>query len=111
MGPPIDPGALGPGGVTPSSPGPADPLGGFIYRPTVVFTTADGHEVTATSTTGTNPRPGKVGDGVTVYYDPRNPERVQVSSTRRVRSCVETAFIVLGAPFGVIGVAILISSH
>jgi hypothetical protein len=34
-----------------------------------------------------------------------------VSSTRRVRGCVETGFIVLGAPFVVIGLVILISSH
>jgi hypothetical protein len=107
MGPPVDPGALGPGGVQPSLPEP----GGFIYRPTVQFTTADGQHVTATSTTGTNPRPGKAGDTVTVYYDPRNPEQVQVSSTRRVRGCVETGFIVLGTPFVVIGVAILLASR
>lgn len=111
MGPPIDPGALGAGGVQPSVPGPGGPLGGFIYRPTVEFTTADGQEVRATSTTGTNPHPGKVGDTVTVYYDPRDPHRVQVSSTRRVRGCVETGFIVLGAPFVVVGVAILLSTH
>lgn len=78
MGPPIDPGALGQGGVQPTSPAPANPLRGFIYRPAVVFTTRDGREVRATSTTGTNPRPGKVGDVVTVFYDPSDPQRVQV---------------------------------
>jgi hypothetical protein len=111
MDPPVDPGALGPGGAQPSVPGAGDPPGGFIYRPTVEFTTAGGQEVRATSTTGTNPHPGRVGGTVTVYYDPRDPERVQVSSTRRVRGCVETGFIVLGAPFVVIGLVILISSH
>jgi Protein of unknown function (DUF3592) len=111
MGPPIDPGALGQGGVQPASPGLADPLRGIIYRPTVVFTTPDGREVRATSTTGTNPRSGKVGDAVTVYYDPNDPQRVQVSSTRRVRTCVETGFIVLGTPFVVVGVAILLAAH
>jgi hypothetical protein len=111
MGPPIDPGALDPGGMQPSVPGPGDSLLGFVYRPTVVFTTADGQEVKATSRTGTNPRPGKVGDSVTVYYDPGDPQRVQVSSARRVRSCIEIAFIVLGTPFVVVGVAILLTAH
>jgi hypothetical protein len=107
--PPIDPGPLT--GDTPVVPASDSALTGFVYRPTVVFTTADGTQVRATSRTGTNPRPGKVGDVVTVYYDPRNPQRVQVSSTRRVRGCIETGFILMGAPVAAIGIAILIAAH
>lgn len=109
MDPTIDPGPVG--AEQPAMPGIGSTLTGFVYRPTVVFTTADGTQVRATSRTGTNPRPGKVGDVVTVYYDPRNPQRVQVSSTRRVRGCIETGFILMGAPVAVIGIAILVAAH
>jgi Protein of unknown function (DUF3592) len=107
--PPIDPGPLA--GEQPMMPTAGSALSGFVYRPTVVFTTADGTQVRATSRTGTNPRPGKVGDIVTVYYDPRNPQRVQVASVRRVRGCVETGFILMGAPVAAIGIAILLAAH
>jgi hypothetical protein len=46
-----------------------------------------------------------------VYYDPHNPQRVQVSSTRRVRGCIETGFILMGAPVAAIGIVILIAAH
>jgi hypothetical protein len=107
--PPIGPGPLT--GDAPLMPASGSTLAGFVYRPTVVFTTADGTQVRATSRTGTNPRPGNVGDVVTVYYDPHNPQRVQVSSTRRVRGCIETGFILMGAPVAAIGIVILIAAH
>lgn len=112
MGPPAGP-AVDP--LAQPSPdfslGPADQLRGIIYRPTVTFTTADGQQVTATSRAGTNPRPGKVGDTVTVHYDPHDPQHIQVSSTRRIRGCVETGFILIGAPCAAIGIAILLAAH
>ena len=64
--------------------------------PTVEFTTADGTPVLATSHIGTNPRPGKVGQTVTVMYDPRNPQRVRVGSVKRTAGCLEVAFLVFG---------------
>jgi hypothetical protein len=83
----------------------------IIYRPRVVFTTYEGTEVTATSRTGTNPRPGKVGDVVTVYYKPNDPQHVRVEAGRVQRTCVEVAFIVLGGVAAAIGIAVLISAH
>ena len=49
-----------------------------VYAPTVEFTTADGTTVRATPRIGTNPQQGRVGDTVTVFYDPRNPQKVRV---------------------------------
>lgn len=83
----------------------------IIYRPTVEFTTADGIPVRATSAAGSNPRPGSVGDLVTVHYDPRNPQRVRVdAATGRAGGCLETAVIVLGGMVAAIGIVVLIAA-
>lgn len=83
----------------------------IVYRPTVEFTTADGIPVRATSSVGSNPRHGNVGDLVTVHYDPRNPQRVRVdAATGRVGGCLETAFIVLGGVVAAIGIVVLVAA-
>ncbi len=94
-----------------SAPGP--PLtSGFVYRPTVVFTTRDGTEVRASSSIASNPKPGRVGDTVRVLYDPRNPQRVRLDSIRGRGTCLEVAFILIGGTFAVFGVAVLVlASH
>jgi Protein of unknown function (DUF3592) len=84
---------------------------GMVYMPTVEFTTADGTSVKATSHIGTNPRPGKVGDRVTVFYDPRNPERVRVQSGKATMTCMETAFMLFGGGVAALGILILIAAH
>jgi len=96
------PGGIGFGG----SPG-----GDMVYMPTVEFTTADGTPVRATSHIGTNPRPGKVGQTVTVMYDPRNPQRVRVGSVKRTAGCLEVAFLVFGGGVAALGIVILIAAH
>lgn len=104
------PGAVrGPGGLRFG--GSLSPGAGILYMPTVKFTTADGTPVTATSHLGTNPRPGKVGDTVTVLYDPGNPQRVRVGSVKRAATCVEVAFVLLGGAVATLGIIILIAAH
>ena len=84
---------------------------GPLYRPTIEFTTADGTQVTATSPFGANPRPGHVGDTVTMLYDPRNPQRVRVETQSRSVSCVEVAFMLFGAALAALGILILLASR
>lgn len=84
---------------------------GIVYMPTVEFTTADGTPVRATSHIGTNPRPGRVGDTVTVLYDPRNPKKVRVQSGKATYTCLELAFILFGGAVAALGIVILIAAH
>ena len=84
---------------------------GPLYRPTVQFTTADGTQVTATSPFGANPRPGHVGDSVTVLYDPRNPQRVRVETQSRSVGCMEVAFMLFGGGLAVLRILILLASR
>lgn len=83
----------------------------MVYMPTVEFTTADGTPVRATSNIGTNPRPGRVGDRVTVLYDPRNPQKVRVESGKATLSCLEVAFMLVGSAVAALGIVILIAAH
>lgn len=84
---------------------------GPLYRPTVEFTTAEGTQVTATSPFGTNPRPGHVGDSVTVLYDPRNPQRIRVETQSRWVGCMELAFMLFGGGLAALGILILLASR
>jgi hypothetical protein len=84
---------------------------GIIYQPTVTFTTSDGQEVTATSPYGSNPRPGKVGDSVTVLYDPRDPQRVRVETRGGVSGCLTGGFVALGGGMLALGIVILVSAR
>ncbi|MBV8998619.1 MAG: DUF3592 domain-containing protein [Solirubrobacterales bacterium] len=79
--------------------------------PTVEFTTADGTPVRATSNIGTNPRPGRVGESVTVLYDPRNPQKVRVQSGKAVFTCLEAAFLLVGGSVAALGIVILVAAH
>ena len=82
---------------------------GIVYMPTVEFTTVDGTPVRATSPIGTNPRPGRVGERVTVMYDPGNPQKVRVQSGKAVFSCLEIAFLLFGGAVAALGIIILIA--
>ena len=57
------------------------------------------------------PAAGQGGDTVTVHYDPHDPQHIQVSSTRKIRGCVETGFILIGAPVRPSGSPILLAAH
>ncbi|MBO0884632.1 MAG: DUF3592 domain-containing protein, partial [Mycobacterium sp.] len=83
---------------------------GIVYMPTVDFVTADGTPVRATSTIGTNPRPGRVGDTVTVLYDPGNPRKVRVQSGQATFTCLVAAFLLAGGAVAALGIMILIAT-
>lgn len=83
----------------------------MVYMPTVEFSTADGTPVRATPNIGTNLRPGRVGDTVTVRYDPRNPQKVRVQSGKAIFSCLEVAFVLFGGAVAALGIVILIAVH
>lgn len=83
----------------------------MVYMPTVEFTTADGTAVRATSRIGTNPRGGHVGDSVAVLYDPRNPQRVRVQSSRATMTCLEVGFMLFGGAVAALGILILLATH
>jgi hypothetical protein len=83
----------------------------MVSMPTVEFTTADGTAVRATSHIGTSPRPGRVGDEVTVLYDPRNPHKVRVQSGKATFTCLEVAFMLFGGGLAALGIVILIAAH
>lgn len=80
---------------------------GMVYRPTVRFTTAGGDTVEVESRTGTNPAPGKVGNVVTVRYDPADPRRFSLTTTARATGCVAWALILLGALIFVVAALVL----
>ncbi len=50
------------------------------YYPTVRFSTITGEEVAFVSEVGSNPAAHKVGDRVTVLYDPHHPEDARIRS-------------------------------
>jgi Protein of unknown function (DUF3592) len=85
--------------------------GGMQDFPTVEFTTADGTAVRATSHFGSNPRCGKVGETVSVLYDPGNPQRVRVDTPAGRGTCLELAFILMGIAVAALGIFILIASR
>lgn len=88
-----------------------DPVApGRIHRPRVAFVTLDGTPVTATARYGIDPRRGRIGDVVTVFYDPADPHRVRVRTARALGSCMEAAFFLSGLALAAMGVVILTSS-
>jgi len=83
----------------------------FVYRPTVEFNTPDGTSVRATSSIGTNPKSGKVGDSVTVLYDPRDPQHVRVASVAGRGTCLAVAFMLIGGAVAGLGIVVLLASR
>jgi hypothetical protein len=92
-------------------PASAPVMPGEMYRPIVVFETREGQAVRATSRIGANPRPGRVGDTVTVFYDPQEPQRVHVDVMRRRAACIGAAFILLGGVAAALGLAVLAAAR
>jgi hypothetical protein len=82
---------------------------GPVECPIVEFQTLAGEPVHAMARNGSSPRPGRVGDPITVYYKANKPESffAETGTSRRAAGCVEIAFIVLGAVFLVVGLEVL----
>lgn len=55
--------------------------GRISYAPVVQFTTAAGRTIRFTDRLGTNPPSNKVGDKVTVSYDPDDPEGARIAGS------------------------------
>ena len=70
-------------------------LSGRVFFPSVRFQTADGRTVEFENKLGTN-APPRVGERVTVLYDPERPEEAKVAFGSVVRRNV-MAFAVMGA--------------
>lgn len=81
-----------------ASPGDTVVAGGSgpLYYPVVAFTTGEGRPIRARSAFGANPAPGRVGDTVTVLYDPRDPHSFRLDRFAAGGGCVTAALLVAG---------------
>lgn len=76
------------------------------YYPSFEFTTSDGRVVTVRSTSGTNPPAHRIGERVRLWYDPENPEHMEIDSfAGRWRTVLVPGL--MGAIFATIGTALL----
>ncbi len=80
------------------------------YRPVVAFTTPDGREIEAESRFASNPAPARVGDPVRVFYDPKDPMRIQLDTAVGRGGCLAFGLIFVGAVLCAIGVVVLIAA-
>ena len=78
-----------------------------VSYPYVRFQTADGRTVEFLSKTGSN-APPKVGDEVTVYYDPERPEEAKLSLGSTFRPNLKLLPVVFGVFLG--GLALMFLS-
>lgn len=96
--------------ASPTSTGPVSGASGPQYRPVVEFTTVDGRRVRAESRFASNPPPARVGNPVRVFYDPNDPERIQLDTAVGRGGCLAFALILFGAVLVAIGVVVLIAA-
>lgn len=82
---------------------------GPVYYPTVQFVTADGQRIEAESRTGTNLPLGRVGQTVSIRYDPTTPQRFSLTSVSRTAGCVAWAFVLAGGSTLVISCFVLLA--
>lgn len=78
---------------------------GVIY-PSVRFQTADGRTIEFQNGVGSN-APPKVGDEVTVYYDPERPEDAKLSLGSTFRPNLKLLPVVFGVFLGVVALMFL----
>jgi Protein of unknown function (DUF3592) len=89
------------------STGPLSGTTGPHYRPVVTFPMPDGREVEAESRFAGNPAPARVGDTVRVFYDPKDPTRIQIDTAVGRGGCLAFGLIFVGAVLFAIGVVVL----
>ena len=75
-----------------------------VYFPVVEYVLPDGRMLRSRTMNGSRPAPAKVGDEVTVMYDPADPTRVELGG-RRMRHWYGTIYSVLA--FGFFAMALL----
>lgn len=74
----------------------------IILCPIVRFQTAVGQEITFENASGSRPARFRVGQSVTVYYDPHHPETAHVASGC-LQYGISVVFIVIGVIFALFG--------
>ncbi len=74
----------------------------IVLCPIVRFQTAAGQEVTFENASGSRPARFRVGQSITVYYDPQHPETAHVASGC-LQYGISIVFIVLGVIFAFFG--------
>lgn len=75
-----------------------------VYFPVVEYVLPEGRMLRSRTMNGSRPAPAKVGDDVTVLYDPDDPTRVELGG-RRMRHWYGTIYSVLA--FGFFAMALL----
>lgn len=68
----------------------------MLYYPVVRFMTATGQQVEAQARVGTNPAPGRVGQAVSIRYDPSTPERFAVGTSSVLLTIFASLFAIIG---------------
>jgi uncharacterized protein DUF3592 len=92
-----------------------NPGSGGVYCPVIDFATSTGHAVRFESQFGTMPATHRLGQKITVRYDPSNPQKAEVDSATSgwlVPGCMigmGVGFLGMGLVFLVIGIFVLAS--
>jgi len=73
---------------------------GCTYRPSVTFTTQNGESITYTSKFSSNPPAYDVGEDVTIYYLPDNPQKARIKGEGGV---IRFVFTAIGAGAFILG--------
>ena len=79
---------------------------GMLLFPSVRFQTADGRTVEFQNGVGSNASP-KVGEEVTVYYDPERPEEAKLSLGSTFRPNLKLLAVVFGVFLGLVALMFL----
>lgn len=74
---------------------------GVLHYPVLEFTTRSGRQIRTTSGLGTNPAQARIGDSVTVSYDPYNPMEAEIAAKGGIRLLLMLLFV-LGGVFSVV---------
>lgn len=72
-----------------------------VYQPILEFTTIEGRDMHARMRVGTNPRPARQGQQVTVIYDPSRPTEAEIEG----KGWIRVVILLAAAAGGVIIVA------
>jgi hypothetical protein len=70
-----------------------------VYHPVLEFTTVEGQHVRTTMQVGSRPAPARIGEQVTVAYDPRDSASAEIAGKGWLRMVVGGAMILGGLLF------------
>lgn len=72
---------------------------GYLYYPVIEFMTRSGRRIRTASRVGSKPAQAKVGEQVTIAYDPQNPEAAEIAGQGGVRIAVLVLVVLAGIFF------------